>query len=98
MPRAAQGGNQVPHDGLAGLRHFDVLLPLGGQRRHRRAAGRIGRQEAENVHRGGGRYISIIGNNDLFHNTGDRGPGVVDLNVIERFAQAFAMVATSLGA
>ena len=28
-----------------------------------------------NVHRGGGRFISIIGSNDLFHNTGDRGRG-----------------------
>ena len=63
-------------------------------RRHPRGA--VPRGEAENVHRGGGRYISIIGNNDLFHNPGDRGADVVDLNVIERFASAFAMVATSL--
>lgn len=54
------------------------------------------RGEAENVYRGGGRYISIIGNNDLFHNASDRGPDVVDLKVIERFASAFAMVATPL--
>ena len=63
-------------------------------RRHPRGA--VPRGEAANVHRGGGRYISIIGNNDLFHNTRDRGPDVVDLNVIERFAGAFATVATSL--
>jgi hypothetical protein len=58
--------------------------------------GAVPRGEAENVHRGGGRYISIIGNNDLFHNTNDRGADAVDLKVIERFASAFAMVATSL--
>jgi len=58
--------------------------------------GDVPRGEAENVHRGGGRYISIIGNNDLFHNTSDRGPDVVDLEVIERFARAFARIATSL--
>jgi hypothetical protein len=58
--------------------------------------GVVPRGEAENVHRGGGRYISIIGNNDLFHNTKDRGADTVDLKVIERFAGAFAMVATSL--
>jgi hypothetical protein len=63
-------------------------------RRH--PCGAVPRGEAENVHRGGGRYISIIGNNDLFHNTSDRGTDVVDLNVIERFARAFTMVATSL--
>jgi hypothetical protein len=52
--------------------------------------------EALNVHHGNGRYISIIGRNDLFHNPADRGPDAVDLNVIERFARAFARVATSL--
>ena len=58
--------------------------------------GAVPRGEAENVHRGGGRYISIIGSNELFHNTSDRGSDVIDLGVIERFAGAFAMVATSL--
>src|SRR5262249_20404811 len=63
-------------------------------RRHPRGAAPRG--EAENVHRGGGRYISIIGDNDLFHNTSDRGANAVDLKVIERFAGAFAMVTRSL--
>jgi hypothetical protein len=67
---------------------------LGIDRRHPRGA--VPRGEAENVHRGGGRYISIIGNNDLFHNTSDRGADTVDLNVIERFAKAFAMITASL--
>jgi hypothetical protein len=63
-------------------------------RRHPRGVAPLG--EALNVHRGGGRFISIIGRNDLFHNPADRGPDVVDLDVIERFAQAFARVAVSL--
>ena len=63
-------------------------------RRHPR--GTAPRGEALNVHHGGGRYISIIGNNELFHNTSDRGTDVVDLDVIERFAHAFASVAISL--
>ena len=67
-------------------------LPIG--RRHPR--GTAPRGEAENVHRGGGRYVSIIGSNDLFHNTSDRGPDTVDLRAIERFADAFASVATLL--
>src|SRR5215831_15959746 len=62
-------------------------------RRHPRGA--VPRGEAENVHRRGGRYISIIGNNDLFHNTSDRGADAVDLNVIEYFARALTMVTTS---
>ena len=65
---------------------IDRRLPRGG----------VPRGEAENVHRGGGRYISIIGNNDLFHNMSDRGADAVDLTVIERFASAFAKVTTSL--
>src|SRR5712671_4975428 len=56
----------------------------------RLARGAVPRGEAENVHRGGGRYISIIGSNDLFHNPADRGAEVVDREVIERFARAFA--------
>ena len=63
---------------------------------NRRPRGAVPRGEAENVHRGGGRYISIIGNNDLFHNTSDRGADTVDLKVIERFAGAFAAIAASL--
>jgi len=63
-------------------------------RRHPRGA--VPRGEAENVHRNGGRYISIIGNNDLFHNSGDRGADAVDLNVIERFAGTLAKIAISL--
>ncbi len=63
---------------------------------HRLPRGAVPRGEAFNVHRGGGRYISIIGSNALFHNTADRGADVVDLDVIERFASAFAVVATKL--
>src|SRR5437879_5722100 len=69
----------------AGLR-IDRRLPRGA----------VPRGEAENVHRGGGRYISIIGNNDLFHNAADRGADTVDRKVIERFAGAFAAIAVSL--
>lgn len=63
-------------------------------RRHPRGA--VPRGEAENVHRGSGRYVSVIGNNDLFHNTSDQGPGTADLGVIERFAGALSAVAISL--
>jgi hypothetical protein len=58
--------------------------------------GAVPRGEAFNVHRGGGRFISIIGSNDLFHNMRDQGPDVIDLDVIERFAGVFAVVATTL--
>jgi len=63
-------------------------------RRHPRDVEPLG--EARNIHRGGGRFISIIGKNDLFHSPVDRGPEVIDLDVIARFAGAFASVATAL--
>jgi hypothetical protein len=67
---------------------------LGIDRRLARGATPLG--EALNVHRGGGRFISIIGKNDLFHNPDDSGPDVIDTDVIARFAGVFATVATAL--
>jgi hypothetical protein len=52
--------------------------------------------EAGVVHRGGGRYMSIIGSNALFHNPADRGPEAVDLSVIARFAAVFTAIAKAL--
>lgn len=52
--------------------------------------------EAGVVHRGGGRYMSIIGRNALFHNPADRGPEAVDPETIARFAAAFTGIAKAL--
>ena len=52
--------------------------------------------EAEVVHRGGGRYVSVIGDNALFHNPADRGSAASDARVIARFVDAFVRVATEL--
>src|SRR5262249_12783114 len=95
---AAQGrGNilQASDDEMDAMM-AEAMTKAGLRIDRRHARGAVPRGEAENVHRGGGRYISIIGSNDLFHNTSDRGADAVDLNVIERFAGAFATVATSL--
>jgi hypothetical protein len=95
---AAQGpGNilQASDDEVESM--LAEAMTRAGLRIDRRLArGAVPLGEALNVHRGGGRYISIIGRNDLFHNPADRGADVVDLNVIERFAGAFATVAISL--
>jgi hypothetical protein len=53
--------------------------------------------EAEAVHRGGGRYVSAIGGNQLFHNLADRGPGAVDPPTVAKFSQAFVEVIRKLG-
>jgi len=54
--------------------------------------------EAGVVHRGGGRYMSIIGRNALFHNPADRGPEAVAADVIARFAAVFTGIANTLAA
>ncbi len=52
--------------------------------------------EAGVVHRGGGRYMSIIGRSALFHNPEDRGPEAVDPAAIARFAEAFTAIARTM--
>ncbi len=54
--------------------------------------------EAGVIHRGGGRYMSLIGRNALFHNPADRGPEAVDLKAIARFAEVFIGIASRLSA
>ncbi len=54
--------------------------------------------EAGVVHRGGGRYMSIIGRSALFHNPADRGPEAIDAGVIVRFATVFTAIAKTLAA
>jgi hypothetical protein len=95
---AAQGpGNclQASDDEMRSIM-TEVMGKVGLQIDLRVPCGTVPRGEAENVHRDGGRYISIIGNNELFHNTSDRGSDAIDLAIIERFATAFAIVARSL--
>jgi hypothetical protein len=83
---AAQGpGNnlQASDDGMEAMM-AEAMTDAGLRIDRRLPRGVVPRGEAENVNRGGGRYVSIIGNNDLFHNTINRGVDAVDLNVIER--------------
>jgi len=80
---------------------FESLLAdamqAGGLRVDRRVPrGTVPNGEAEAVHRGGGRYVSIIGRNALFHNQADRGPDAVDPGVIARFIDIFTTVAKRL--
>ena len=74
----------------------EVMVDAGLRIDRRIPRGTVPAGEASNVHQGGGRYMSIIGSNDLFHNPRDRGPEAVDLKAVERFASALAMVAKSL--
>ena len=53
--------------------------------------------EAGNIHRGGGRYVSLLcPGNPWFHHPGDRWPEAVDAKSIARYAEAMVQVALAL--
>jgi hypothetical protein len=52
--------------------------------------------EARNIFDGGGRYLSLLGRNGLFHHPDDRWPEAVDVGAVAAFASAFADVAVGL--
>jgi hypothetical protein len=62
----------------------------------RTARGSVPAGEAEAVHRGGGRYVSVIGGNALFHNINDRSPDATSPPTIARFSTALIQVARSI--
>jgi hypothetical protein len=76
----------------------EALQAVGLRIDRRVPRGTVPGGEAEAVHRGGGRYVSVIGRNALFHNPEDRGPDAVDVGAIARFADAFTAVARRLAA
>ena len=79
---------QASDDGNEG-RLVEALSAAGLAATRRNPRGTVPAGEAEAVHRGGGRYASVIGGNVLFHHPGDRGAAVVDPIAIARFATAF---------
>jgi len=74
----------------------DGMAAAGLAVNQRAPRGTVARGEAGIVHRGGGRYLSVIGGNALFHNPADRGPAAVDPSVIARFATVLTSIAKSL--
>lgn len=54
--------------------------------------------EAEVVHRGGGRYVSVIGGSALFHHPDDRDATTVDAEAVAKFIRAFTSTARTLAA
>jgi hypothetical protein len=72
------------------------ILSAGMQIERRVPRGTVPGGEAGVIHRGGGRYVSVIGRSALFHNPMDIGPEAVDVEAIARFAGVFTAVATAL--
>jgi hypothetical protein len=54
--------------------------------------------EAHTIHSQGGRYISLVGDNPLFHQPADRWPEAIDAERVARHAAAFAQLAVTLAA
>ena len=88
---------QASDDELA-ARQESAMTSVGLAVDRRVPRGTIPGGEAEAVHRGGGRYVSFIGRNALFHNPEDRGPTAVDIGMVARFVEAFTIIARGLAA
>ena len=52
--------------------------------------------ETRDIHRAGGRYLTLVGSNRLFHLPQDRWPHAVDVAAIARIAAAAAQIAVAL--
>jgi hypothetical protein len=74
------------------------LNSAGIQVARRAPRGRTPAGEAEAVHVGGGRYVSAIGGNELFHHPDDRGPQAIDPSTITKFSAAVTALARQLDA
>jgi hypothetical protein len=98
VPDTAAGNTvQASDDGAEALLVQTLTasrLPIG----RRVPRGTIPGGEAGVVHRGGGRYVSVIGANALFHNPDDRGVQAVNVATVAQFISAFAETARLLAA
>jgi hypothetical protein len=52
--------------------------------------------ETRDIHRAGGRYLTLVGTNPLFHLPQDRWPEAIDLDAVTRIAAAAARIVTAL--
>ncbi len=52
--------------------------------------------ESRDIHRAGGRYVTLVGGNKLFHLPQDRYPGAVDVGAITRIAAGAAQMVVGL--
>lgn len=78
-------------------RAVTALTQLGVTVNDKAKRGTIPLGEAGNIHRGGGRYLSLLcPANPLFHHPADRWPAAVNVPAVATYATAFANVARQL--
>ena len=73
-----------------------ALEASGATVRQRVPRGTVPAGEARNIHVGGGRYVSLLGNGPHFHNQSDRFPDAVDVDAVTRYARAISALAVEL--
>ena len=96
---AMSGGNTIQASDDASEAMLSQALTTNGLGISRRVPrGTVPGGEAEVVHKGGGKYVSVIGSNALFHNLADAGAQTVNVTTIARFVDAFTAIARTLGA
>ncbi len=87
---------QASNDELETLA-VNTLTQLGVAVKDKAKRGSIPFGEAGNIHRGGGRYVSLLcPANPLFHHPDDRWPAAVSSRAVAQYAAAFAQVALQL--
>lgn len=78
---------QASDDAIAAM--ADAALKQAGAALDRHVPrGTVPAGEARNIHVGGGRYVSLLGTNPLFHSVADRFPDAVDVPTVARYATA----------
>ena len=95
---AAVGGAPVLQASSPELqdRATEALGRTGEAPARRRPVGEPPAGEARHIHAGGGTYLSVVGDNGLFHHPWDRWPDAVDVDRIARYATAFTEVGLRL--
>ena len=87
---------QASHDALDDVM-TGALTDAGAAIAARLPRGRVPAGEARNLHVGGARYVSLIGQgNAWFHHQDDRYPAAVTADRVARYARAVAAAATHL--
>ena len=86
---------QVSHDKLQSM-SLQAMEAAAEPPERLHPVGELPAGEVQHIHSGGGRYISLVGSNGLFHHPHDRWPGAVDVDRVTRFAQAFVDIAAQL--
>jgi hypothetical protein len=75
-----------------------ALADAGAEADIETPVGQRPRGEARNIYDGGGRYVSLLGGNGLFHHEADRWPDAVDVAKTAKLATAFGALAVALAA